>query len=56
MKIPWKESGFPKESYYYNIVLRKMYSVEESFMKKDCFEIVVNLGIVNKVAKMVSSP
>ena len=63
MKMPWKESGPPKERFYYHIVLRKMYSVEESFMKKDCFEIVdeevqtlVNQGFFIKVAKMVPSP
>lgn len=40
-----------------------MYSVEESFMKKDCFEIVeeevqtlVDQGFVIKVARMVFSP
>ncbi|PFX23288.1 hypothetical protein AWC38_SpisGene12174 [Stylophora pistillata] len=39
VKMPWKESGPPKQSNY-GIALKRMYSAEKSFKKKDCFEIV----------------
>lgn len=55
-KMPWKESGLPKQSNY-GIAVRRMYSVEKSFKEKDCFEIVdqevqklVDQGFVIKVA------
>ncbi|XP_022788922.1 uncharacterized protein LOC111328701 [Stylophora pistillata] len=56
VKMPWKESGPPKQSNY-GIALRRMYSAEKLFKNKDCFEIVdqevqklVDQGFVIKVA------
>ena len=57
VKMPWKESGLPKQSNY-DLFLRRMYSAEKSFKKKDRFEIVdqelqklVDQGFVIKVAR-----
>ena len=55
VKMPWKETGPPKQSNY-DIALKRMYSAEKSFKKKDCFEVVdeevqklVEQGFVIKV-------
>ena len=55
VKMPWKETGPPKKSNY-DIDLKRMYSAEKSFKKKDCLEIVdekvqklADQGIVIKV-------
>ena len=37
--MPWKESGPPKCSNY-DIAIKRMYSAEKSFKKKNCYEIV----------------
>ena len=39
VKMPWKVTGPPKQSNY-DIALKRMYSAEKSFKKKDCFEVV----------------
>ena len=39
VRMPWKETGPPKQSNY-EIALKRMYSGEKSFKKKDCFAIV----------------
>ena len=39
VKMPWKEAGPPKRSNY-DLALKRMYSAEKSFKKRDCFEIV----------------
>ena len=39
VKMPWKESGPPKRSNY-DIAIKRMYSAEKSFKKKNCYEIV----------------
>jgi len=53
--MPWKETGPPKQSNY-DIALKRMYSAEKSFKKKDFFEAVdeevqklVDQGYVIKV-------
>jgi len=55
VKMPWKEAGPPKRSNY-DLALKRMYSAETSFKKRDCFEIVdeevqrlVEQGFVIKV-------
>ena len=37
--MPWKESRSPKRSNY-DIAIKRMYSAEKSFKKKNCYEIV----------------
>ena len=39
VKMPWKESGPPRCSNY-DITIKRLYSAEKSFKKKDCYEIV----------------
>ena len=39
VKMPWKETGPPKQSDY-DIALKRMYSAEKSFKKKDCLAIL----------------
>ena len=39
VKMAWKETGPPKQSNY-DIALKRMYSAEKSFKKKDCLAIV----------------
>ena len=39
VKMPWSERGPPKHSNY-SIALRRMYSAEKSFQKKECFKVV----------------
>ena len=39
VRMPWKETGPPKQSNY-DIALKRMYSAEKSFKKKDCLAIV----------------
>ena len=53
--MPWKEAGPPKRSNY-DLALKRMYSAEKSFKKRNCFEIVdeevqklVEQGFVMKV-------
>ena len=53
--MPWRKKGPPKQSNY-DIALKRMYSTEKSFKKKDCFEVVdeevqklVEQGFVIKV-------
>ena len=55
VKMPWKEAAPPKRSNY-DLALKRMYSAEQSFKKRDCFEIVdeevqklVEQGFVIKV-------
>ncbi|KAK3700760.1 hypothetical protein QZH41_010943 [Actinostola sp. cb2023] len=55
VKMPWKENGPPKQSNY-DIALKRMYSSERTFKKRDCFDIVeeevqklVGQGFVTKV-------
>ena len=55
VKMPWKEAGLQKRSNY-DLALKRMYSAEKSFKKRDCFEIVdeevqklVEQGFVLKV-------
>jgi len=37
--MPWKEGG-PRKRSNYDLALKRMYSAEKSFKKRDCFEIV----------------
>ena len=39
VRMPWKETGPPKQSYY-GIALKRIYSAEKSFKRKDCLAIV----------------
>ena len=39
VKMPWKEAGPPKRSNS-DLALKRMYSAEKLFKKRDCFEIV----------------
>lgn len=39
VEIPWKAAGPPKRSNY-DLALKRMYSAEKSFTKRECFEIV----------------
>ena len=39
VRMPWKETGPPKQSNH-DIALKRMYSAEKSFKKKDCLAIV----------------
>ena len=39
VRMPWKKTGPPKQSNY-DIALKRMYSAEKSFKKKDCLAIV----------------
>ena len=55
VKMPWKKDGPPKHSNYH-VALKRMYSSEKSFTKRDCFEVVneevenlVNQGFVTPV-------
>lgn len=59
VKMPWKETGPLKQSNY-DIALKRMYSVEKLFKKKDYFEIVddevqklVDQGLVIKVTNEI---
>ena len=48
IKMPWKEDGPPRHSNY-DIALKRTYSTERSFQRKDCTEI-----IDEEVQKLVS--
>jgi len=55
VKMPWKDSGPPTSSNY-DIALKRMYSSEKTFKKRDCFEVVeeevqklVDQGFVKRV-------
>ncbi|KAK3752266.1 hypothetical protein QZH41_002643 [Actinostola sp. cb2023] len=55
VKMPWKENGPPKQSNY-DIALKRMYSSERTFKKRNCFDSVeeevqklVDQGFVTKV-------
>ena len=55
IKMPWKEDGPPKHSNY-DITLKRTYSTERSFQRKDCTEIIdeevqklVSQGFVTKI-------
>ena len=39
MRMPWKEAVPPKQSNY-DIALKRMFSAEKPFQKKDCFKVV----------------
>ena len=39
VRMPWKETGPPKQSNC-DIALKRMYSADKSFKKKDCLAIV----------------
>ena len=39
IRMPWKGQGPPKQSNYV-IALKRMYTAEKSFKKKECFEVV----------------
>ena len=56
VKMPWKKEGPPKHSNY-DIALKRMYSSEKTFKRKDCFNIVdeevqklVEQGFITKVS------
>lgn len=39
IRMPWKDTGPPKKSNY-DLALKRMYSTETSFKKKDCFPVI----------------